>query len=118
VVQDLSREAEARYLENANNLQARLAETERQLGELEATVGNDNILRLNPEQEAAILRFQEEKVHIRKQLRDVRHQLNEDIETLGSTLKFLNIALVPLLLTLLLLGANFLRMNRSRVPGK
>lgn len=118
VVQDLRREAETRYLENANSLQARLAETERQLSELEETVGSDNILLLNPEQEAAILQFQEEKIRIRKQLRDVRHQLNEDIETLGSTLKFLNIALIPLLLTLLLLAANFLRMSRSREFGK
>ena len=37
---------------------------------------------------------------VRKELRDVRYQLNADIEALGSTLKFLNIALVPLVLTL------------------
>jgi ABC-type uncharacterized transport system involved in gliding motility auxiliary subunit len=30
----------------------------------------------------------------------VRYQLNADIEALGRTLKFVNIALVPLLLTL------------------
>ena len=114
VVQDLQREAEARYLQNANDLQARLAETERKLGELQSTSINDNVLRLNPEQERAIIQFQDEKLRIRKQLREVRHQLNEDIESLGSRLKFLNIALVPLLLTLLLLAVNFLRMSRGR----
>ena len=43
--------------------------------------------------------FQEEKLRIRKELRDVRHQLDKDIESLGSQLKFLNILLMPLLLT-------------------
>jgi len=114
VVQDLRREAETRYLQNANDLQARLAETESKLGELQSTTSNENILSLSPEQETAIIQFQDEKLRIRKQLRDVRHQLNEDIDTLGSTLKFLNIALVPLLLTMLLLVVNFLRMSRSR----
>ena len=118
VVQDLRREAEARYLKNANDLQVRLAETERKLSKLQSAPENENVLSLNPEQETAIIQFQSEKLRIRKQLRDVRHQLNEDIETLGSTLKFLNIVLVPLLLTLLLLGVNFLRMSRRRESWK
>jgi ABC-type uncharacterized transport system involved in gliding motility auxiliary subunit len=111
VVQDLRREAEARYLESADDLQVQLIETERKLTELQATSGQA-VFNLSPEQEAALFQFQDEKLRIRKELRDVRHQLNKDIETLGSTLKFLNIALIPILLTLLLLVANFLRMGR------
>ena len=114
VVQNLRREAETRYLENADDLQVRLADTERQLSELQSKNVNENILSLSPEQEATIVRFQDEKLRIRKELRNVRHQLNKDIDTLGSTLKFLNIALIPLLLTLSLLGVNFLRMSRQR----
>ena len=34
----------------------------------------------------------------RKELREVRHQLLKDIESLGSGLKLLNILLVPLLI--------------------
>ena len=57
-------------------------------------------LTVTPEQEAELLAFQQDKLRIRKQLREVRHQLDKDIENLGSTLKFLNILLVPILLTL------------------
>lgn len=113
VVQDLRREAEARYLESANDLQAQLSETERKLSELEAEREAKNLLSLSPEQEAALEQFQQEKVRIRKQLRDVRHQLDKDIEALGTTLKFLNIFLVPLLLTLGLLMINYVRMRRE-----
>jgi len=112
VVQDLRREAEARYLASANDLQAQLAETERQLSDLEAGRDGQNQLSLSPEQDSALLQFQAEKLRIRKELRDVRHQLDKDIEALGTTLKFVNIALLPLLLILLLLAIHYVRLRR------
>ena len=114
VVQDLRREAEASYLEKANDLQARLTETEQKLSDLESSQSENNLLVLTPEQEEALVQFQQEKVEIRRQLREVRHQLDSDIEVLGSTLKFLNIALIPILMTLLLLVVNYIRVNRRQ----
>ena len=113
VVERLRRDAEAQYLQNAENLQVRLAETERQLEELESARVEDGLLTLTPEQEAALIRFQEEKIRIRKDLRDVRHQLDKNIEELGSMLKFLNILLLPLLLTSALVAMRVLRLNRT-----
>ncbi len=114
VVQDLRREAEARYLKSADDLQVQLSETERKLTELHSSSEGQAVFSLSPEQEETLLQFQEEKLRIRKELRDVRHQLNKDIETLGSTLKFLNIAFIPILLTFMLLIANYLRMGRGK----
>ena len=113
VVQDLRREAEASYLSSANDLQMQLAETEALLGQLEASRDEQNLISLSPEQEATLVQFQQEKLRIRKALRDVRHQLNQDIEMLGTTLKFVNIVLMPLLLTLGLLVFNYLRLYQS-----
>jgi len=113
VVQDLRREAEASYQESADDLQAQLAETEQQLTELQSAQSEGNLFGLSPEQEQALVQFQQEKLKIRKQLRDVRHQLDSDIELLGSTLKFINIALIPILMTLLLLAMNVLRLRRE-----
>ena len=112
VVQNLRREAEAKYLQSANDLQAQLAETEQQLTALESSQSDQGLLSLSAEQEAALNQFQEEKLRIRKQLREVRRQLDKDIEQLGATLKFLNIALVPILITLMLLMFNFVRTSR------
>ena len=114
VVQDLRREAEASYLEKANDLQARLTETEQKLSDLQSSQSENNLLVLTPEQEEALVQFQQEKVEIRRQLREVRHQLDSDIEVLGSTLKFLNIALIPILMTLILLVVNYIRVNRRQ----
>jgi ABC-type uncharacterized transport system involved in gliding motility auxiliary subunit len=107
VVQELRRQAESRNLQNANELQVRLTETEQKLAELEENRKEQSLITLSPEQQQAINEFQEEKLKIRKQLREVRHQLDKDIEVLGSTLKFINIALIPILLTLALLMLNF-----------
>ena len=55
---------------------------------------------LSPEQQAELTSFQQKKVDIRKQLRQVRRGLDERIESLGARLKFVNIGLMPLLITL------------------
>jgi ABC-type uncharacterized transport system involved in gliding motility auxiliary subunit len=114
VVEELRRLAEAKYLKNAEDLQARLAETDRQLSGLESARVEDGLLTLSPEQEATLVNFQEEKLRIRKALREVRHRLDQDIEQLGGKLKFINILLMPLLLTLGLLGVSQLGLLSRR----
>jgi ABC-type uncharacterized transport system involved in gliding motility auxiliary subunit len=100
VVESIQREAEARFREKEQALQARLADTEQKLAALQQNDDPSKALELSPEQQATVQQFLQEKLKIRKELREVRYQLNADIEALGRTLKFVNIALVPLLLTL------------------
>ena len=102
VVQNLKRDAEAKYLDSANQLQLELTETEQRLAELESQQVAEGLLTLSPEQAATLESFQQEKLRIRKELRDVRHGLDKDIEGLGANLKLINIGLLPLLLTLLM----------------
>ena len=103
VVDRLRRNAEVSYLQSAERLQLELADTERKLAELESSSPEDGLIRLSDEQTEAIKSFQDEKLRIRKQLRDVRHQLDKDIEDLGGWLKLINILVMPLMLTGLLL---------------
>lgn len=103
-VEGLRRAAETRWLEQQQTLQQRLAETESQLAELEQMRGADDNALLTPEQQQALLNFQKEKLDIRRALRDVQHQLDQDIEALGARVKFVNILIMPMLLTLLLAG--------------
>ena len=50
---------------------------------------------------------------IRKELRNVQHELDKDIEALGMRLKVLNIVILPLLFTLLLWGVVVWRRRRQ-----
>ena len=108
VVEELRLYAEAKYLKNAEELQMRLSETEKQLSELETARVDQGVLTLSSEQEAALINFQDEKLRIRKELREVRHSLDQDIEQLGGRLKLINIIFMPLLLTLALFGIRVL----------
>ncbi|NVK25212.1 MAG: Gldg family protein [Gammaproteobacteria bacterium] len=99
VVEQLTVEAEAKFREQEQRLQAQLQETENQLSQLQSSQQDGGQLVLTPEQEAAVDEFVAKKLAIRKELREVRHQLDKDIETLGTWLKVLNIAIFPLLLT-------------------
>ncbi|MNO83220.1 hypothetical protein D3C76_745160 [compost metagenome] len=100
VVEKLQRDAEVQFREREKELQQRLTDTEQKLASLQQGQDPAKALELTPEQQATLQQFVQEKLRIRKELREVRFQLNADIEDLGRTLKFINIALVPLVLTL------------------
>ena len=79
--------------------------TEEKLTALESRRNDKSSLILTPEQERELSRFQDEKLQVRKELRDVRLGLDQEIRQLGTTLKVLNIIVFPLLLALIALIA-------------
>ncbi|MCB1567671.1 MAG: Gldg family protein [Xanthomonadales bacterium] len=113
-VQTLRAEADARYRAKERDLQAQLEQTEAKLSELQKSQPQGGALALSHEQQEELLRFQGEKLRVRKELRQVRRELDQDIQALGSKLKLLNIAAVPILLTLLVLGVAVWRTRRRR----
>ena len=115
VVESLRLAAQSKYQKSADTLQRELEETEAELNEVESSQSDQNLLALSPEQEQAITQFQDEKLRIRKQLRDMRHQLDKDIEGLGATLKLINIIVLPLLLVLVIFAMRYTR--GARVVG-
>lgn len=112
-VKSMQREAEARFQSVEEELQQRLQTIEQQLAELQGQQGNQNEITLTPEMEAQLMEFQQERIRIRKQLRDVQHQLNKDIEQLDFKLKVINIALVPFILTLIAVAVAFFRRRKK-----
>ena len=91
-----------------------MAETEASLAELSTDEEGNPVGELTPEIQTEIDRFNTELIDTRRRLREVRFQLTEDIERLGSNLKAANTALVPILLTLFFLGRYYFRTRRSR----
>jgi ABC-type uncharacterized transport system involved in gliding motility auxiliary subunit len=94
-VQDLRRDAEARFRMKEQQLQEELTGLEAKLAELQSAREDSGSLLLSPEQEAEIERFTEERLVIRKELRQVQRDLDQSIEDLGMSLKVINIFLVP-----------------------
>ena len=112
VVNELRQDAELRFREKEKELLQRLEETEARLSELRTGEGDEIVL--TEDQRNAIIEFTEERVRIRRELRDVRHSLRKDIETLEASLKFINIGLVPIVIGIGGLLAGLHRMRRRR----
>jgi ABC-type uncharacterized transport system involved in gliding motility auxiliary subunit len=87
--------AERAYRATEERLQTELEETERKLTDLQAAKGESDITVISPEQQAEIQRFIDRKLEIRRELRQVQHDLQRDINQLGTRLKLLNIGLIP-----------------------
>jgi ABC-type uncharacterized transport system involved in gliding motility auxiliary subunit len=100
-VDALRRDAEERLLAQQELLEEELNNTEETLIALESARDETDGAMFTQEQEDELLKFQQQKLKIRKQLRDVQHQLDQDIEQLGTKLKLINILLIPGLICLI-----------------
>jgi len=114
-IEDLRRQADVQALARQKQLEKQLADTETRLATLQSAGGKrqegSRGVVLTPEEEQEIARFQAQLVETRAQLRAVQHDLRWDIERLETRVKFINIALMPILITLFAVG---LAMNRRR----
>jgi len=116
-VDEMKRAAEIKFHDTEKELQQQLNETERRLTELQSGKSKGTEMILSPEQQAELTSFTQKKVQIRNQLRQVRHSLDERIESLGTRLKVVNIVLMPLLITLAALAFVFVK-RRKRAIGR
>ena len=97
VVDDLRRDAAERLLARRDELQQALETAEKRLNELqERKKQAGEKASLPAEEEAAIEKFRDEMLRIRRQLREVQHGLERDIERLAAWIKVLNIGMVPM----------------------
>jgi ABC-type uncharacterized transport system involved in gliding motility auxiliary subunit len=110
-VDALRLEAESRYRETEERLQRELEETERTLSEMQAGRNDGELTVLNDAQQQELQGFLDRKLQIRSDLRQVRHDLERDIDLLGTRLKVINIILMP---SLVILAALFFGRQRRR----
>jgi ABC-type uncharacterized transport system involved in gliding motility auxiliary subunit len=95
-VDKLEAEAMNMWREKEESLQRKLQDTQQQLAALQQDKQGAERFALSKEQQAMIERFRKEQIETRKQLRNVRKNLNRDIERLGLRLKLANIMLIPI----------------------
>jgi ABC-type uncharacterized transport system involved in gliding motility auxiliary subunit len=100
-VAEIQQAAEIRFREKERELQARLEQTEQKINSLQTDKQGGNELMLNIQQQQEIVRFREEKIKIRKELRNVQHALQKDIERLETQMMFFNIGLMPIFIGIL-----------------
>jgi ABC-type uncharacterized transport system involved in gliding motility auxiliary subunit len=115
-VQALQSAADRKFLQKKQELESELADTKRRLDELQPGKGGRDTT-ASADQKREIEQFLQRKLAISKELRDVQHQLNAEIDALGTRLKAINIVLMPALVTLIGLLYGWRRTRRNRRRG-
>ena len=114
-VETLRRTAEQRYQAQEQQLQQQLAELERKLSSLQpAQAEGAPPAPLTAAQQAELQKFQKQKAQARRELREVQHQLNADIDELGGRIKLINILAMPVLVVLVAAFLAFRRRSQRR----
>lgn len=97
VVRAMELEAQQRYQDQLTALEARLSEVQQRLGELQGETMEGNRLVAPPEVAEAIEDFQRQQVEMRRERRQIRRALREDIDALETGLLLLNLLATPIL---------------------
>ncbi len=96
-VEEIRKAAEKQYLDRERELQDQIRQSESRLTELQAAKSAENQLILSPEQEAEVVKLEEQTMAARKELRAVQFNLRREYEGLGTTLLLANVVAWPLI---------------------
>ena len=99
-VVELEKKAQEKWLVLDRELTTKISRLNEELNKLEATRkekdGKKTIL--SPEQEKKILEFKEKEINFKRQRREIRKKLRQDIDLLGKILTIVNITFIPIIL--------------------
>lgn len=114
VVNKMAAAAQQKYQSKIDQLEDNLNETRQKLAGLQTSKQTDQKTLLSPEQQAEIKKFQESEATINRELKQVRKNLREEIDSLQNTVKWIDIAGMPIVVTLVGLTLAFVkRRNRA-----
>jgi ABC-type uncharacterized transport system involved in gliding motility auxiliary subunit len=115
-VEKLRRIADDRFRSKEQELEQELRDTEEKLTALQSKRSDKSSIVLTPEQEKELDEFQDQKLKIRKELRQVRAGLDEEIQRLGIEVKILNIVIIPFALVIAVVLVALWRRQRRSLP--
>jgi ABC-type uncharacterized transport system involved in gliding motility auxiliary subunit len=115
VIDGLKRAAEQKFLARSQELQAKLQATEARIQELRsARPGGAGGAIVSAETEKALAEARAEVVATRRELREVQRNLEVDIDTLESRLRFVNIAAMAIVVAIVAFFISLVRLRRRR----
>jgi ABC-type uncharacterized transport system involved in gliding motility auxiliary subunit len=114
VVDSMQRDAEAKFRQTQQALQAHLQETQKKLTDLNAGRDGANAAApiLTADQRSAVEDLRRDITQTRGKLRNVQLELRRDISSLESNLRLFNIVLVPAILTIVAIFLGIARRQR------
>jgi ABC-type uncharacterized transport system involved in gliding motility auxiliary subunit len=100
VVNKMEAAAQQKYQSKIDELEDNLNQARQNLAALQTSKQSDQKTLFSPEQQAEIKKFQENEATVNKELKQVRKNLRQEIDSLQSTVKWVDIAAMPVIVTL------------------
>ena len=116
VVKKMQADAEAAFQSKIKELETSLRDTQTKLNELQKTKAGEGGQRfiLSPEQQAEIANFRKKEADSKVMLKQERKKLRIGVESLETKTKWMNILIMPLLVTI---AGIFLALNRRKLQA-
>jgi ABC-type uncharacterized transport system involved in gliding motility auxiliary subunit len=114
VVQNMQAKADAAYRGKIKELEDKLQETQKKINELQVKKEKGQRFVLSPEQQKEIEKFRRDENESKKELKRVRKDLRQDIDSLENTVKWANIAGMPILVTAFGIGLALFKGQRAK----
>lgn len=118
LIQDIRRRAELTFRAKEEQLSQRLEELTGRLEEIQSAGGQAGQALLSEAERQEVDRFRAEMLAVRQELRAVQHAMRQEIETVKATVRWLNIAGLPVLLTGVAVVALVVRRRRAAAAGQ
>ncbi len=112
VIRNLENAAEEKFRARVAEFTAELSEVRSKLSEIESSRKPGQNIILSPEMQADLLGLRKKEAELDKTVRELRRQLRRDVETLQTSIKWLNILGMPALVVAL--GATVVAIRRRR----
>jgi ABC-type uncharacterized transport system involved in gliding motility auxiliary subunit len=112
VVKTIQSQAEQKYKNKIVELENDLIKAQELLGKLQEQKTKNQKFILSPEQKEEIKNYKQKEANAKKELKILRKELRQDIDSLQNRLKWLNIALMPSLV--IIFGLGFAIYNKRR----
>ena len=100
VVNKMEAAAQQKYQSKIDDLEDNLNQTRQKLASLQTSKQSDQKTLLSPEQQAEIKKFQENEATVNKELKQVRKNLRQEIDSLQTTVTWIDIAGMALIVTI------------------
>lgn len=115
-VNRMKAEAEQRFQAKIKDLEKSVADAQTRLNELQKNKETTQRFIMSPEQQQEIQKVQQKQVEVKKQLKQERKNLRREIDSMENTLKWVNIAAMPLLVALS--GVSLAVLKRKKTAAK
>ena len=112
VVNKMETAAQQKYQSKIDELEDNLNQARQNLAALQTSKQSDQKMLLSPEQQAEIKKFQENEATVNKELKQVRKNLRQEIDSLQTSVKWVDIAAMPVIVTLVGLALALVKRRR------